>query len=312
MARTIVLLGPQRLHPILVTAFDELGLEGPIATVTAGWQEREAEVEEMREHLGRPVVNLRLYARAEQLFGDDPKLAQLYHQRQERLRDLQELYRLRLADALRTARELARKQGVEPSLIEPERQAAIDAVRQLDAHHLERIRGIHEDFDAAARPFDRPALLRLRTAMAKELAGTTALAIAGGHVAVLLNRLRLFGVLDLAPRHPVFAWSAGAMALGPRVVLFHDNPPQGPGDAEVLERGLGLFDDVLALPHASKRLALEDPVLVALFARRFAPLTAVAFDPKTRLVRRAGGNWKPLPETRRLSEDGAVVAITER
>ncbi len=55
----LTLLGPQRLRPTLAAAFDELGISGQVAAVTAGWQEREAEVEEMKEHLGRPVVDLR-------------------------------------------------------------------------------------------------------------------------------------------------------------------------------------------------------------------------------------------------------------
>jgi hypothetical protein len=46
-------------------------------------------------------------------------------------------------------------------------------------------------------------------------------------VAVLVNRLRLFGLGDLVADKTVFAWSAGAMAVSERVVLFHDDPPQG-------------------------------------------------------------------------------------
>ena len=49
-----------------------------------------------------------------------------------------------------------------------------------------------------------------------------ALAIAGGHVGVLLRCLKLFGVSPPAEL-PVVAWSAGAMALTDRVVLYNDH-----------------------------------------------------------------------------------------
>ena len=62
--------------------------------------------------------------------------------------------------------------------------------------------------------------------------------IAGGHVASLLNRLKLFDVLGLAAGKPIFAWSAGAMVLTDRIVLFHDYPPYGSDIAQVLDAGL--------------------------------------------------------------------------
>src|SRR5437764_598914 len=134
MPSTVVLLGPQRFEPTLASVVRALGIEEDLATVTAGWQEREDEDAELRDHLGARAVN--------------------------------------------------------------------------------------------------PAALIRRT---------SALAIAGGHVAVLLNRLRLFGILALAEGRTIIAWSAGAMAVSDRIVLFHDSPPQGPGNPEVLGAGLGLF-----------------------------------------------------------------------
>jgi len=304
----VALLGPQRHNPDLVSAFDELGIEGPVAAVTAGWQEREGEVEEMREHLGRPVVNLFLHERSEKLFAADPRLAEMYRTRQEHLKELQEVYRLRLAHTLKAAREVMARPG-ERWLLTSERRSTIQAVRTLDAHHLRRVRSIHADFEKKVRPFERPAVKRHRHEIARLLAGCEALAIAGGHVAVLLNRLRLFGVSELASGLPVIAWSAGAMVLGEKVVLFHDHPPQGAGDAEVLEAGLGLFDDILPLPHASSRLRLEDPVRVALFARRFSPTALVALDPGARLVRHPGEPWMAAATTCRLTARGKVTPM---
>ena len=49
---------------------------------------------------------------------------------------------------------------------------------------------------------------------------------------VLAHTLHLFDVAATATS-PVIAWSAGAMALTDRIVLFHDRSPQGPGHPEV-------------------------------------------------------------------------------
>lgn len=312
MARfTLTLLGPQRLQPTLAPALEEMEVEGPIATVTAGWQEREAEVEEMREHVGRPVVNLLLHTRGEQVFAADPRFADRYRARQERLRRLQEVYRLRLGHTLAAARQVLAREG-EPEVLIPERRSAIQAVRTLDAHHLRRVQAVHARFESETEPFSRPAIRRHRRELAERLQGAGALAIAGGHVAVLLNRLRLFGLLELARDLPVVAWSAGAMALGEKVVLFHDSPPQGAGDAEVLETGLGLFTGLLPLPHAHKRLRLQDPLRVALFARRFAPAACAAMDGGARLAREEGsGRWRPGEATFRLTTRGKVRPLEE-
>ena len=97
------------------------------------------------------------------------------------------------------------------------------------------------------------------------------------------------------------------MALGELVVLFHDSPPQGAGDAEVLAAGLRAYPGVLPLPHARRRLRLADPLRVALLARRFTPLSCVALDEGARLDWNGRG-WSlpaPLPW---LEEDGRVVS----
>jgi hypothetical protein len=132
-------------------------------------------------------------------------------------------------------------------------------------------------------------------------------------VASLLNRMRLFelqALLTSLPRPlPVFAWSAGAMAITERVVLFHDSPPQGPGNAEILGEGLGLLPGIVALPHASRRLRLEDPKRVSLFARRFKPDVCVALDELDRAVW-DGRRWTTGPSTKQLLPSGEVVLMT--
>jgi len=305
----IVLLGPQRFARTLGAAVQAIGVTGKIAVVTAGWQERESEDDELAAHLAGRTVNLRLYERGEELFAADPELFAAHRARQDELRQLQELYRLRLALAKEAARQLMAREGP-PELLEPERRDAIAAIRDLDEHHLERVREARRQFETRCLPFERPAVRQHLAALERELAGCEAVAIAGGHVAVLLNRLRLFGGERWLRGRPLLAWSAGAMAICERVVLFHDSPPQGAGDAEVLDEGLGLCLGLVPLPHARRRLRLNDPFRVGLFCRRFAPAAVVAFDDGAWLLW-SGHALRATPGARQFTPEGALVEMGE-
>jgi hypothetical protein len=142
--------------------------------------------------------------------------------------------------------------------------------------------------------------------------GAEAIAIAGGHVAVLLNRLRLFGLPGLQGGRHLLAWAAGAMVAGERIVLFHDSPPQGPGNAEVLEAGLGFYEGLLPLPDARHRLRLADRDRVALFARRFHPARCVALDQGARVDRTADGWTAATPGIRYLDVSGDIREMGTR
>jgi hypothetical protein len=96
------------------------------------------------------------------------------------------------------------------------------------------------------------------------------------------------------------------MAVSQRIVLFHDSPPHGRGHAEVFEPGIGLIRGVVALPHARKRLRLDDPQRVMHLVRRFAPDLCVPLDPFDR-VDVDGERIDCAPRTRRLERDGRVT-----
>jgi cyanophycinase-like exopeptidase len=101
---------------------------------------------------------------------------------------------------------------------------------------------------------------------------------------VLTEVLHLFNVAAaLQAGSPVIAWSAGAMALADRIVLFGDRSPRGPGHAEVYGSGLSLLRDVVLLPHARARLLLDDTPRMAVLVRRFAPARCVPLEAGTRI-----------------------------
>ena len=307
---TAILLGPQR-HVVTVTdEFARLHLDGKIAAITAGWQEREQEEDELQAAFGNRAVGLHLHARCEDVFSRDPELFAAHRRRQDRLRKLQELYRLRLGFALDAAAQLFQQVGPDELLI-PERESAIAAVRTLDAEHLRRIKAIHAAFEHEVHPARRPVLAAHRAALKRIMEGCAAVAIAGGHVSTLLNRMRLLDVAAHIGPRPVLAWSAGAMVLTDRVVLFHDRPPEGAGNAEVLDGGLGLCPGVVALPHAQARLRLDDQLHMSLFSRRFSPDLCIALDARCAAAW-DGKHWTGDPGTLHVDREGRLQPLDLR
>jgi len=280
-------LGPQFRTQTLRIALAQLGIRGTLVSITAGWQEREGEIDELRSHVGSNVTDLALYARTEEVFAADGELRTRHRQRQSRLREMQELYRLRLEHAKDAARELLARDG-DPALLRPARRAALSALRQVDRQHLLAVEREHAQFRRHLRPQQRASIVPHIDAIRREIQRAAAVLIAGGHVAVLLNRLRLFDLKRLASGKPVLAWSAGAMAACDSIVLFHDHAAEGARDAEVFDVGLGMLPGVIALPHAQGRLALHDATRVSLLARRFAPAHCMTLDDGTSLHWKSG------------------------
>lgn len=303
----IVLLGPQSR---IVTAGEvaaDLWPEGRIATVTAGWQEREPEDEELNSVLGGRTDNLRLYGRAEAAAAADPELGQAHRSLQDSLKLLRRAYNLRLSKLMDTWAGLQAMRG-DPAVLEPERAAALETVRQLDAGHIDRIAELRGEFFERWRPGERDAIGDQRAEIEKQLSEASAVAIAGGHIAVLLNRLRIFGLDRMLANMPIIAWSAGAMALADTVVLFHDHPPQGPGHAEAFDKGLGFYDELIPLPDGSRRLALDDAARTGRLARRFAPSRCVLLDDGS-LLERTKGTWEAGEATRQITAEGTTVEV---
>ena len=299
----MTLLGPQHTQPTVARVLRDLGVRGPVAVVTAGWQERESDAGVIPE-LGAPSVNLTLHARADEVFAADAEFAGAYKARQARLKTMQDFYRVRLDHAAMAAHAIGVRH-VDPALLADEQAISIDVVRRLDEDHRERCRAHHEAFSLRWSTTERERVARQRRELAALIEPTDALVIAGGHVAVLLNRLMMFEVLGLTGDRPIVAWSAGAMVLTERVVLFHDHPPYGPPIAEVLDTALGLARGLVVLPNPRLRLKLDDTERVAMLARRFAPAACVAMDHGARITLERGAVTGGA-NLQRLAPDGEI------
>lgn len=307
----LVLLGPQRLRPIIGAAADAIGVRGRVAVVTAGWEEREEEDEELRAALGREATNLRLHARTETLLEAHPELLAAHHRRRDRRDEARALYRLRL-DALTEVAQslLARTAGDDAILAETQTDVLEDA-RHLDVRHLDRMRRIRDEgFAEPGGAHDHPAVRAARAEVAAIIAECDAVAVAGGHLRILLDCMTLLGLPAAMRGKPVIAWSAGAMILGERIVLFHDATPQGPRSAEAYAPGLGFHEGVLPLPHARRRLRLDDHTRCAILSRRFAPLRSAVMD-EGAWIRFEQGRLVEVRETRLIDDAGAIVPFPE-
>lgn len=282
-----VVLGPQRPSPNAPEVLRRLAPkerdERPLVVLTAGWRGDETDEQTVQRHLGPDAAVLPLYTWFDVVMRELPELRAEYRARQDALVELRRLHRMRLHPALGVvAHFLATVDdvGVRPrdeALAREHLALALDDVRRIDAQMLDAVAEVHARHASASAPWAaHPVIERLRSRAEEALRGARAVAIAGGHVAILLNRLQFFGVDRIlgelaAGGRPIVAWSAGSMVLAERIVLYYDDPPDGSGEPELLDRGFGLVPGPVFLPHARLRLRLDDRARVATLARRFSP-----------------------------------------
>lgn len=308
-----VVLGPQVGQIALGEGLEALDPPaGPIADITVGWRETEPvrrEVDREIAGFGRTPAPLLIGERVGRAFAADPELRAAHRELQDGMLADERLYRVRLRQAVDAAHQI---QGlpVEERYRRPYAEAAWEAILAADRMHLERHAALWGAFHEVFRPEARPALRREKEEIEEILAGAAAVVLTGGHVAVIRNRLRL---LDLGPalaRLPVLAWSAGAMVLTPRVVLFHDRLPHGSVHPEILGEGLSVLTGVAFFPDAGTRLDQGDRLSLTELAGRVAPETPVLLDPGDRLVR-DGSRWSGSAGVRVLEADGRVETVPE-
>ncbi len=303
----VTLLGPQR-RPTVDQVVQTLDLEYPLATVTAGWQERESDDAELDSLLGNQCLNLGLYGRWLDVQERDPEFAAAELEHRSTLDELRLLHLVQLEAALDALHGLAQRSGDRPQAIEDALTDAEAVVRLVDYRHVDRVRTASEDFAAIYSAAERPVIAEHSAAVQEILTQVGGLVMTGGHVGVLLRVLQLFEVAPFIPG-VVIAWSAGAMALTEKVVLFHDRTPQGPAPAEIYDQGLGLVPRTVLLPDAQRRLLVDDATRMAALSRRFAPARCVVLDVGTRLDLTADGD---LPaDARVIGADGHLRILAE-
>lgn len=275
-SQPLLLLGEQLEQPSLASALERWGIDGPVALVSAGWEEDETDDQWVGKATGRTVVNALLYGLADRLFAADPEVLQLLRTRQDEMRRLREVNKIQLDHLLAIARELLKREFAGEAVGGPA-NLTLEQVRAVDREYLVLVDEVITRYDRMIDPKARPSVCHYRDEVLQRVHQCQALLIAGGHAGVLLNRLSLSRLLKhLAV--PVIAWSGGAMAMGDRLVFYHQFIPHATGDAELSRHGMKWFHSLLPFPRADERIKLDSQVEVALLARRFQPDVCLALD----------------------------------
>ena len=303
-----ILLGPQRPHINLDSAIAQSGIgDAPIAVISAAWQEAEGDIGDIQHLVRNPLHDLGVYQRADSVFAADDALLAAYRTRQDQLIEQQRMYRLRLQQLMIAARAILLVEGNVTAVAE-ERRHAISQLRALDKHHLHQVRKINARFDEHYSVQRHQLLADNVAALREEMSQCETVLITGGNVVVLMNRLSLFGFDSLLRDKNIVGWSAGAMVLCDRIVLFHDRMPQGRRDPEVMCEGLGIIPSTVLLPDARGRLRKNEPVRSSLFSRRFSPATCLTLDNGS-LLRMQDDKVTTSEEVQHLSRDGKFARV---
>jgi hypothetical protein len=96
------------------------------------------------------------------------------------------------------------------------------------------------------------------------------------------------------------------MAMTRTVVLFNDFV-QSNGAAEVWDRGLARVENVVALPHARRRIHLDDRVRMQVFVRRFEGSACLLLDDGAKVA--VGPDGALPPGARVIRADGTVGVV---
>ena len=306
-----VVLGPQPGRISLGPGLEALDLPpGPVAAITVGWRETEPvlrEVERELERLGRKAAPLHIGERVGRAFASDAELAKAHRVLQDGLLAEERLYGVHLRRAVETAHEVAQLTFGEKYRV-PYAEEAWRAILAADRFHVECHAVLWQEFREAVRLHERPALRKEKEEVERLLAGSASVVLTGGHVAVIRNRLLLLGLGDALARLPILAWSAGAMVLTPRVVLFHDRLPGGSARPEVLGDGFSVLPGLALFPDAGMRLDLEDRQSLGELSGRVKPDRAVLLDSED-VLHWDGRQWSSPGGIRILSSEGEVETI---
>ena len=306
-----VVLGPQPGRISLGPGLEALAPPpGPVAAITVGWRESEPVLKEVERELGlcgREPAPLHIGERVGRVFERDAALSEAHRALQEGLLAEERLYGARLRRAVETAHEVVRL-SVAERYRAPYAEQAWRAILAADRFHVERHAELWQEFRDAVRLEERPAIREQKDELERLLADSVAVVLTGGHVAVIRNRLLLLGLADALARLPILTWSAGAMVLTPRVVLFHDRLPGGSARPEILGDGLSLLPGVALFPDARIRLDLEDRQSLSELSGRVAPDRAVLLD-SGEAIHWDGRGWSSPDGIRLLSSDGEVETI---
>lgn len=328
MPINLYILGPQRPSENLTEIIHShlrLGKistsGGPISVITSGWRHDEGEIDPLREVIPLPLLSLPLYHWFDELGSKEPELSGQHKSRQRQIKQYKKFYRKRLHNCLelwKNIDDLESSDGTATSSLSFEREEVLNDIRRCDEGVVARLKQVRSSYPELENPWEHPSAQPYHQRIKEVLERSQALFIAGGHVAILRNRMNFFGLHHLIrdfllSGKPIFCWSAGAMVLSEKIILYYDNPPQGEGHPEILDTGLNIFRNMIMFPHAHERLDLNDPDRIRKLAQRFAPQLCIGLESNAYL-HFDGSNIHDLgPEKSAfvMTSDGLLTSLNE-
>jgi len=289
MATNLYILGPQGPQENLVSLINQLINAGtlsknpsPIAVVSTGWRHDEDSIDALVEALPINLSLLPLYGWFDLLGNKEPDLSQMHADRQKKIKQHKEFYR----EQLHFHMNLWKKYNIRRqanAAFKTEEDTAFKNLKRCDDEMLASLENIRTSYPKLQQAWLHPSAKQYHEKIKEELNRAQALLITGGHAAVLRNRFIFFGMHRLLKDFllsgkPIIAWSAGAMVLTDKIVLYYDNPPQGEGHAEILDYGIGLLPRMIFFPHAHERLNLDSSSRIKQLAKRFDPYLCIGLE----------------------------------
>lgn len=304
-----VLLGPGAEGAAVAAELSALSVDGPVALVTAGWEEAERNDAALDRALGGGTRNLGLFGRWLDIMESDTEYAAGYRALHAVIADMREVYLVQLRYALRGVEAVRQHAAKARRLAGGELEEAVETVRGLDERYARRLAEAHGEFYAAMPPHEREVIAAHRAEVAAIVGDCAAVAVAGGHVAVLTEALHLCNLGAALGERPLVAWSSGAMAVAERVLVVDDHDLAARPD-EVLTAGIGVVRGAVPLVAARDRLRVDDRNRLAVLARRVAPRVCVILDQGDRLPCDASGT-PDFQLARVVAPDGTVISVSE-
>lgn len=304
-----ILLGPQRFTVKATIALRSLETEGPVAVINAGWEEREDDLAELDAALDGRARNLRLFHRLGDALEKDATFATAASRFRIRHDDLTALYRTRLDHVKEEVYAVAALVPTHPAAAHNSAAYrglldAVENVRRTDEWYLRELGLLYAALAEDGGTETSGVIGWHRGEIEAALSDCVAMVLPGGNIRSLMSAIRLFRV-TIPDTLPVVAWSAGAMALTDRIVLFHDFGSSAARETELFDYGLGRVRSVVVLPHARRRLRMDDANRLAILAQRFHDAECVILDDGTLLDVRDG--VRPA-SARIIGTDGIVRA----
>ena len=140
-----VLLGPAGPETV-AGEFGRLGVDGPIALVTAGWEERERNDAELDRAVGGGTRNLGLFGRRLDILESDPEYAEEMRRVRTLLTSLREVYLVQLRHALLGVEAVRQHDAGARRLSGVQLDEAIETIRALDERHAARLEAVLGEF----------------------------------------------------------------------------------------------------------------------------------------------------------------------